>query len=324
MRSEEVKIQSDYLLSGTLTIPKGNEERYPTVLIIAGSGKSDRDGNMKKMNMNLYKDLAEFLSLKGFVTLRYDKRGTYQSEGNFVEAGLTDLIQDAVACVDFLKNHPNVNEEKILILGHSEGALIAPAVHEKAHVSGLILLSGAAEASKDLLPRQSEQAFKELDQSKGLKGWLIRTLNVTNKSRKKNEKIFRKIAESDKAVMRVQGIKLNAKWIRETLEYNVCDHLEKVTCPVLAITGEKDVQVPPEHARKIAELVKGEAEWYIVPDMNHILRKYEGDHTMLGLLKEYKKQLGQPIDKELFDKMEVWLKNKGFMEEHDGKRDDHY
>lgn len=136
---------------------------------------------------------------------------------------------------------------------------------------------------------------------------MFRTLKVPEKAKKQNAKIFKKIADSKKDVMRVRGVKLNAKWFRETLAYNVCDYLEEVTCPVLAITGEKDIQVPPEHAKQTAEIVKGEAEWHIIPDMNHMLRKFEGEHTMLGIMKEYKSQINQPLDRELLDIIQAWL-----------------
>lgn len=306
-KTDEVVIQATYPLSGTLTIPIDSSPAFPAILIISGSGKGDRDGNLKKMKMNIYKDLADFLTLKGFVTLRYDKRGTSKSGGNFLETGLTDLIDDAVECIKFLQSHPKVDNNKIIILGHSEGALIAPAVFKKISVSGLILLAGAAEPSKELLPRQNELAYAELNRETGLKGWLIRTFKITEKARKQNSKIINKIIHSDKAVMRLKGVKLNAKWLREIYAYNVCEYLVEVTCPVLAITGEKDIQVPPEHAKLMAEMVKGEADWHIIPDMNHIFRKYEGQHTMLGLLKEYKTQVNQPMDKELLDMLDKWL-----------------
>src|SRR5690606_33218576 len=118
----EVTIPATYNLAGTLTLPNVRDKKLPAVLMIAGSGKGDRDGNIKKLKMNLYKDLADFLTEKGFITLRYDKRGTYGSEGNFLEAGLTDLIDDAVDCVNFLKNNPAVAANRVIILGHSEGA----------------------------------------------------------------------------------------------------------------------------------------------------------------------------------------------------------
>ncbi|TCJ02598.1 alpha/beta hydrolase family protein [Cytobacillus praedii] len=306
-KTDEVVIQATYPLSGTLTIPIDSNPAFPAILIISGSGKGDRDGNLKKMKINIYKDLADFLTLKGFVTLRYDKRGTSKSGGNFLETGLTDLIDDAVECIKFLRSHPKVDNNKIIILGHSEGALIAPAVFKKISVSGLILLAGAAEPSKELLPRQNELAYAELNRKTGIKGWLIRTFKITEKARKQNSKIINKIIHSDKEVMRLKGVKLNAKWLREIYAYNVCEYLAEVTCPVLAITGEKDIQVPPEHAKLMAEMVKGEAEWHTIPDMNHIFRKYEGQHTMLGLLKEYKTQINQPIDKELLDRLSTWL-----------------
>lgn len=306
----EVTIESTFPLSGTLMLPNGKEGKCPAVLIIAGSGNSDRDGNVKNINMNIYKDLADFLTSIGFATLRYDKRGINKSGGNFHNTGLNDLIEDAVHCLRFLKKHPEVDESRVLILGHSEGALIAPAVHDEERVAGLIMLAGGAEPSKDLLPRQNEMAYEEMYKAKGLKGWLFRTFKIPEKARKQNEKIFQKVMETDDEIIRVQGIKLNAKWLRETMNYNVCEYLEKVDCPVLSITGDKDIQVPPEHARLIAEMVKGEAEWHIIPDMNHILRKYDGEHTMLGLKKEYKALLDQPIDKELLQIIERWLMEK--------------
>ena len=302
-----VTIESAFPLSGTLTLPDDKRDTYPAVLIIAGSGKSDRDGNLKNLRMNVYKELAEFLTSQGYVTLRYDKRGTYKSGGTFVEAGLSDLIDDAVEGVRFLKRHPLADPKQILILGHSEGALIAPAVHVREPVNGMILLAGAAEPSADLMPRQNEKAYTEMNEADGVKGWIFRTFKVTDRARKQNEQIFKKVANSDRPAMRVKGIKLNARWLRETLAYNVTEYLELADCPVLAITGEKDLQVPPEHARLIAETVRGESEWHIIPDMNHLLKEYEGQHTMLGLMKEYKSIADKPLSQTLTAILGEWL-----------------
>ncbi|WP_213423450.1 alpha/beta hydrolase family protein [Bhargavaea massiliensis] len=302
-----VTIESAFPLSGTLTMPEEKQDTYPAVLIIAGSGKGDRDGNLKNLQMNVYKELAEFLATQGYMTLRYDKRGTYKSKGSFNEAGLSDLIDDAVEGVRFLKRHPNADPERILILGHSEGAMIAPAVHNLEPVDGMILLAGAAEPSADLMPRQNEMAYEEMNETDGLKGWIFRTFKVTDRARKQNEQIFSKVANSDKPVMRVKGIRLNAKWLRETLDYDVVEYLTRADCPVLAVTGSKDLQVPPEHARLIAETVPGESEWHIIPDMNHLLKEYEGEHTMLGLLKEYKSIADSPLSPGLTAIIGDWL-----------------
>lgn len=307
MNIKEVTINGKFPLSGTLTIPTKKRDTYPAVLIISGSGKGDRDGNFKKLNLNVYKDLAEFLTMNGFITLRYDKRGTYKSGGNYFETGLNDLIDDAVEAVKFLQNVDRIDRDKIFILGHSEGALIAPALYGKIDVSGLILLAGAARTSKELSEMQIDQMYAEMKKTTGIKGVLYRLLKVPEKLKKQNKKIIEKIKESDQPVIRVKGVRINAKWMRETLDYDVCKHLRKVTCPVLAVSGGKDVQVPPEDAEKIAEFVQGEVEWHIIDDMNHILRKFEGNHTFLNLMKEYKSQLGQQIDRELLNLINTWL-----------------
>lgn len=303
----EVIIQGEYAISGTVTIPDKTGANFPAVLLIAGSGKSDRNGNMKNKEMNTYKVLAEFLTGQGFVTLRYDKRGVNKSGGNFLAAGISDFIEDAAAGLRFLKSHRQVDAANVLILGHSEGALIAPAVHKQERVAGLVLLAGGAASSKALSGKQTEAAFAEMNKTKGFKGWLYKTLNVATKARKQNEKVFRKITDSNKDVIRIQGVRINAKWLRETLAFNTVDYLAEVDCPVLAITGEKDMQVPPEHAKQIPKIVKGKAEGHIIPGMNHILRKYEGQHSMLGLIEEYKAQVNQPIDQDLLDLVGPWL-----------------
>lgn len=307
MIEQIVTIESTFKIKGTLTIPGNENEKSPAILIIAGSGNGDRDGNVKGLNMNLYKDLANFLTKLGFVTLRYDKRGVNESEGNFLEAGIWDFIEDAKACLQFLKNCSSVDSERITILGHSEGALLAPAVYHGEDVAGLILLAGAAEPSETLFPKQREMAKKEIAATKGFKGWLYKRLKVIEKMDKQQEAIMGKIMSSTEPMIKIKGIKYNAKWIREQFEYNVVDYLQKVTVPVLAITGDKDIQVPPEHVKKMAEYVQGEAEWHIIPNMNHLFKKYEKEHTILGIMKEYKGLIAQPTDPDLLNHLEKWL-----------------
>jgi len=307
MNETEVTIHAEFPLSGTLTLPKLEKKSYPAVLIISGSGKGNRDGNLRNMNLNVYKELAEFLTMNGCITLRYDKRGTHQSEGNYYKTGLNDLINDATDAVNFLRSHNQVDSEKVFILGHSEGALLTPAVYHKTRVCGLILLAGAFQPSKTITQLQADQLYNEMKNAPGIKGLFFRLLNIPAKAKKQNEKLLKRIIDSDQAVMRVKGIRINAKWMRETLAFDVSKYLRGLTCPVLVVSGEKDVQVPPKDAEKIADNIQGKAEWYIVDDMNHILRKFAGNHTMLNLSKEYKSQINQPIDNELLNIIKTWL-----------------
>ncbi len=309
LTEENVSINGKVTLKGTLSLPEG-KEKSPAILFIHGSGPTDRDESVKGMAMNAFKELAETITSLGFATLRYDKRGVGESEGSYLEAGLWDLVDDAEAALNFLKQHPRVDSERVILLGHSEGCSIAPAVNKRQPVQGLILLAGAAESIKEAVIRQGELAFKELEATKGFQGWLLRTLKVSEKGRKAQAKTFEKIMNSDQAVMRIQFQKINAKWMREHFAYNVITDLPKVTCPTIAITGSKDVQVQPEDTKKIAELVQGPAEYHIINNLNHLLRKQEEPVSMVKLKKIYKKSIQEPVDSELKEMITDWLKRK--------------
>ncbi|MCR8845164.1 lysophospholipase [Paenibacillus sp. SC116] len=304
----EVTINSAFSLAGTLAIPHGTTQPVPAILIISGTGENDRNGNGKGLNVNIYKDMADILGKMGYATLRYDKRGTHASGGDSYETGLWDLVDDSIACVQFLKSRLEVDPDRIFIFGHSEGASIAPIVHTKEPVHGLMLISGAVEnLVHDTIPRQTGQALKELEHAKGIKGFLIRLLKVKDKAKKQNAAFIEKVLSSTKPTIRFKGKKIGAKWFREHAALNTFDYVSQVSCPLIAITGSNDLQTPPDHARKFAEAAKGESEWHIIPQMNHILRKYEKPHTMLGLMKEYKSLFTTPIDRDFVTLLEQWL-----------------
>jgi pimeloyl-ACP methyl ester carboxylesterase len=308
VREELVTIMGEYKLAGTLTVPANTEEeKYPAVLIIPGTGNSDRDGNKGGLDMNLYKDIADFLTENGFVTLRYDKRGSHQSEGDKFKRGLWDLVNDGAVCLRFLKEHPYVDTSRIIILGHSEGTIIGPAVHAKEPAFGLILLSGGAMSLRDVTTWQRENALHVLGELKGFKGWLIRKLRAVEKARAKNVAFDEKLMNSNDDVLRVAGKKLPAKWMREHFRYDVSADLEHVTCPTLVVTGSKDVQAPIESVYKVAELVKGDVETHIIENMTHILKSWDGEIDSLNPLKVYRQQLKQPLDAELLKVMTNWF-----------------
>lgn len=305
---QEITIDGAYPLAGTLSMPQQKSETYPAVVMIHGSGDIDRDGNAKQLPMNVFKELSERIASAGFAVLRYDKRGVGQSAGNFHEAGLFDLIDDAVAAVEFAKQHGHIDSSRLILLGHSEGAIIAPAVHARTPVHGMILLAGTAEPLADTTAWQRSQMKEEIRTKKGFSGWLLRLLNVPGKLDKMNDELLQKIHGADEPVITFKGQKVNVKWQREHEQYDVRDYLRKAACPVLAITGTKDVQVHPEHAEQICRLVQGECEHYVLDDMTHILRKTDVEAAFSVILKDYKRQVKQPVDEELSDKIITWLK----------------
>jgi uncharacterized protein len=305
----EVTIPGQFPLAATLTIPEGSNEKYPLVVMVHGSGPTDRDSNAKGMPMNIFKELSEVVATEGFASIRYDKRGVGASKGDFYEAGVQDLIDDAQAVLEFAKNHPNIDEENVILLGHSEGSLLTPFVNEKVPVDGIILLAGTAEPLAETLTWQREEIMNDVRSVKGFQGWLLRLLKVDKKITKMNDDLIKALLESDEPVIKYKGKKINAKWNREHVHFDVSQPLQKVTCPVLAITGTKDVNVKVSHLVKIKTLVQGECETHIIQDMTHLLRKTDVEYSISKIMNHNKKSLKNPIDSELKDKISNWLRN---------------
>ena len=104
--------------------------------------------------------------------------------------------------------------------------------------------------------------------------------------------------------MRIQLFnKLNARWFREFLAYNPSEDLPRVQVPLLAITGEKDIQVDANDLKLMAEIVKSSFEYHIVPDVTHLLRSTKGE----GSISEYKKLVNEPLDPRILQLVLTWL-----------------
>ncbi len=307
MSEQMITFERNGTLHGTLSIPVSASESYPAILLLPGSGPLDRDGNVKRQSFNLYNQLAEFFTDNGFVTLRYDKRGIGRSDGEFVRAGFWDLVEDGKAAIHFLKEQSSVDPKRIFLLGHSEGCMLAPEIARDTDLAGLILVAGAAESMLEALYHQREQIVNDLKGMKGFKGKLIRLLRVDKKIAKQGTKFDDRIRASTQEVIRFQGVKMPAKWFREHYEYDVYEGLRQIECPVLAITGSKDVQVTPERVYEVPNLVKGVAEVHIVEGMNHMLRDQQVEANILQLKKVYKRVGEQPLSPTFLEIMKTWI-----------------
>jgi alpha-beta hydrolase superfamily lysophospholipase len=238
MIAEEIHFVSENIrIAGTLLSPN-SDGKFPAVLLITGSGQVDRDENHKKIRINSFRIIADFLAKHNIATLRYDKRGVGTSGGNYWETGFHDNASDTLAAIDYLKKHNNIQPDRIFLLGHSEGAFIATKLGgDGVDVAGIILVSGATKSGEETLKWQALQITKGM---KGINRWLIKLLRIN--VAKAQQKQLDKIKISIKDYYRVQLIaKLNAKWLREFLAYNPAQDLSKIEVPVLAITGAKDI-----------------------------------------------------------------------------------
>ena len=263
--SEEVAYESrarDVLIAGTLTLPEG-EGPFPAALLITGSGAQDRDETLLAHKPFLV--LADDLTRRGIAVLRVDDRGVGGSTGDPASATSLDFAEDVLGGIDFLKSRPKINPNQIGLIGHSEGGLIAPIVAARSSdVAFIVLMAGpglpgdqilaeqlklilkAAGADEPRIRRAAESQVrlmaivKETEDPKvaleKLKAAGVELLNSLPEAERKA------LAETDPNGSQIG--RLATPWFRYFLTYDPRPTLAKVRCPVLAVNGEKDLQVP--------------------------------------------------------------------------------
>src|SRR5882757_9216191 len=286
------------VLAGTLTLPKG-EGPFPAALLIAGSGPQDRDASLA--NHRPFLLIADALTRKGIAVLRYDKRGVGTSTGNPDAATTMDLAADAQAGLAFLKSRKEIDRAKIGLIGHSEGAMIAPypAVRSK-DVKWLVLLAAPATTGEKTLLNQSELigragglSDEQLEPSLGFDRAAYALVRKEKDPNALAEKLVALVKESGldaalpPAVLETQLRMLASPWFRFFLDYDPLPNLKAVSCPVLALYGQKDLQVSakanlPLLQKAFHDAVNTQAETREMPELNHLFQ-----HAYTGTPAEY-------------------------------------
>jgi fermentation-respiration switch protein FrsA (DUF1100 family) len=242
-------------LAGTLTLPKGPGP-FAAALLIAGSGPQDRDESL--VNHKPFLVLSDYLTRKGIAVLRYDKRGIGKSTGSADTATTLDLAEDAESAVSYLKSRKEINPEGIGLIGHSEGAMIAPSIAAHSHdIPWIVLLAAPATKGEETLLNQSEL----IAHAGGLSEAQVATsLNFDRQAYDlvRKEKDTAVLTDKLKELVKESGLDsalppaalesqlrmMTSPWFRFFLDYDPLPNLQKLKCPVLALYGEKDLQVP--------------------------------------------------------------------------------
>ena len=294
-------------LSGTICLPS-EEGRFPVVMMIHGSGPLDRDENMPVQKLNVFNAIAHSLAKQGIASLRYDKRGCGKSTGDYYSAGLFDVVDDAVSWFDFATTYEHFDVNKIFLLGHSEGCIIAPQVNiQRQNVAGHILLCPFVDKLDSILMKQAAQVEKEFEELTGFGGFIRKSLGrMMGANVESQKKLIDKLKSSDKDTIRVMLQKVPAKSLRELISLDPPAIFKQITRPMLIVGGEKDLQCDPTDVHKIAELVNAPVEKHVIKNLTHILRFDEGKPSML----ETTKLLNKPIEPIVLDTIETWLKTK--------------
>jgi dienelactone hydrolase len=283
-----------YTLAGTLTRPAGAPARMPVVVTISGSGQQERDERLPMLPAYaFFREVADTLGRRGVAVLRYDDRGTGASGGRETLARATsaDFADDARAVVAWLRTRPDVDQDRILLAGHSEGGLIAPllAATDSA-LRGVALLAGPAYSGRRILLYQNDQAIAA---APGL-------------STTQRDSIRARVpADLDSAAAA-------NPWIRYFLAHDPLPVARQLRQPVLILQGDTDRQVTPEQADTLAAALTAAGNRDVTlrrfPDTNHLfLADPSGDpqryaalpdsrirREVLGALVEWAVRVGAP------------------------------
>jgi pimeloyl-ACP methyl ester carboxylesterase len=286
----DVTFESDGLrLAGAFLAPDGPGP-FATVLMLPGSGQTDRDDNAPRLRIDAFPQIAAYLGLHGFASFRFDKRGVGSSEGDYWSAGFGDRATDATAALSWLRSQEDVDADRVFVLGHSEGALLATRLAgAHAPVAGAILLAGTAHSGEETLIWQAQRIAQGMQ---GFNKWLVGALHID--VAKSQRKALDKIKRTDRDWMRVQ------------LVHDPSADLANLSVPVLAITGSKDIQVDPTDLKIMSSLVRSDFESHEVPDLTHILRADAHEPSLAN----YKGQAQRPVDRRVLELIGDWLKRR--------------
>jgi len=265
-------------LSGTITIPKVDRQ-MPGVILVAGSGPTDRDGNSYVMPgpADYLKEIAHYLASRGIVVLRYDKRGVGESPGEV--QSFRDFIDDISSLTDYLANLPFVEKQHLFLIGHSEGAwLVSEAARNRSDLAGIVLLAGSGYPFFDTLKRQLlEQTTAAIAAGMYEAGLLERTSKAL-------DDMFTAVVHNTSYDIAQFNLPSEIEQLiltfiyqkdlyRDWLTANPAQVLADVNVPVLIMQGTADTQIQVSDAEALAAaLPETQRELYIFDGLDHVLK----------------------------------------------------
>ena len=312
----DVAFASDGLtLMATLALPTEGDGPFPAALFLHGSGPVDRDGNAAGLEMDAYRQLAHALARAGIASFRFDKRGVGESDGDSSLASRTDLLSDARAALDGLRSQPEIDPARCILIGHSEGAYLAPILTvEDETVAGIVLLSGAAR-SLDLITRwQVETLLRQ----RGVDGEALGaamaqqdqyTAFVETSEGGWGDYSVEQMQEAmpwltEEAALQLKATPLSLAWLREHYLDEPTETIGAVGAPVLIVNGEKDAQVPASEAALLEEILaeggNDDVTAIVLPDLNHLLRHHPEEPNLIY------RHLDEPVDPRVLDAVTGW------------------
>lgn len=302
-------------LAGTLTWPREGWP-CPAVLLISGGGAQDRDGVL--MGHRPFWVLADYLTRRGIAVLRVDDRGMGASGCDLSQATSEDFAQDALAGVEFLKNRPEIDPHRIGLIGHSEGGIVASlAAARSSDVAFIVMLAGPGlpgdeynyqfEASMNRALGRSEEAIASIIAVQRRIFAVLKEEEDTEAARARLQQILRELdPPMPEPLIEGNLRRYLSPWFRYSITHDPGETLKKVKCPVLALFGEKDLQVLPEgNLDRVKKALKsGRNPDYrveLLPGLNHLFQT-----ARTGAPSEYA-QIEETIAPKALELIATWI-----------------
>ena len=293
---------TDYPLKGLLTLPSSNAGKVPAVVLVHGSGASNMDERVYKLTP--FKDLADGLAKQGIASVRYNKRTfVYGWKMRKLTPSVWDVtVEDAIRATDLLKRDPRIDPDRVFIIGHSMGAMLAPRIDaEGGNYRGLILMAGAPGRLEEIIIRQLKQAGQP-------KGSIMRAIV------RLEDRIFSKkftglydLTDEEAKKKKFAG-NVTLYYFKEMGKKTAVDFLKESEKPVLIMQGGKDFQaLPSEDFAGFQEQLQGRknVEYRLYENLNHLF--VTGIYNdILKARKEYKVE--QRIAPEVIDDIADFIK----------------
>jgi pimeloyl-ACP methyl ester carboxylesterase len=291
------------MLAGTLSLPSGAGP-FAAAVFVGGSGPNDRDETIA--GHKPFRVLADFLARKGIAVLRYDKRGIAQSTGSFSEATMDDFTADAQAAVGYVKSRKEVDVKRIGAIGHSEGGILAAVLAARStDLSWLVLLGTPATTGERTLLRQSElvartgglseeQIARSLEFDRKAYAAVKEEKDATTLEKRLQSLVVQSgLGESmPPAALQAQVGLMTSPWFRDFLTFDPLPVLAKLSLPVVALSGDRDLQVDSEDNVPLLRQAyekSGNRDFTVVEieGVNHLFQKAQsGSPALYGAIEE--------------------------------------
>ena len=308
---EEVIINrgTEYELGGVLTLPDNAAEPLKAIVLVQGSGRTDRDETVGSNKP--FKDIAEYLSAQGFAVLRYDKRTFVYGDEMALEPYTVEeeSIQDAIAAANLIKADSRIDPNKVFLLGHSEGGMLAPRIDaEGGDFAGIITLAGSPRELWELMFDQNmlgiEQAESQGNQD--IQGTSIEDVKDYITAEALRAQTFADMSDDDAKATTLFG--LPGYYQKDLITHPTKGYLEKLNKPILVLQGEKDIQIYADKdfaAYKEILAGKANAQFILYQSLDHMFMPARTDQ-IIDLVDSYLSTPGH-VDQKVLADIADWL-----------------